>query len=143
MDAGPTVDVDEAPRGADSKCLFFHRTGVIMADGEVVTCANMYAAHAGQLDRQTSFLDVWNGDAMQSVRGTLGTEQEWSQCRSCWFREIRYHAQREAWDRRQSYSLENDTKFTDAAWDFTGYGKGRDDQTSPSESATVDPTKTG
>ncbi|MBK6864515.1 MAG: CoA-binding protein [Ideonella sp.] len=79
---------------------------------------------------------------MQSVRGTLGTEQEWSQCRSCWFREIRYHAQREAWDRRQSYSLENDTKFTDAAWDFTGYGKGRDDQTSPSESATVDPTKT-
>jgi len=105
----------------DSNCLFFHRTGVIMVDGEVVTCANMYAASAGKLDQQTSFLDVWNGEAMQSVRACFGTEMEWNQCRSCWFREIKYHSQREAWANQQQYSLESDTQFTSKAWDFTEF----------------------
>ncbi len=89
-----------------------------MADGEVVTCANMYAASAGTLSASSSFQSIWNGEVMQSVRASLNTEQEWDQCRSCWYREIKYHSQRAQWAAGEHYPLTEATSFSEKAWDF-------------------------
>jgi len=51
-----------------------------MADGEVVTCANMFAESVGRLDEQAGFLEIWNGARFASVRACLGTADEWHQC---------------------------------------------------------------
>lgn len=74
--------------GGVTECMFIHRTAVIMADGEVVTCANMYAEHVGYLEREASLANIWNNDRMQSVRTALGSPDEWSQCSHCWFRKF-------------------------------------------------------
>lgn len=109
----------------ESKCQYFHRTGVIMADGELVTCANMYAGSAGHLSERMTFLDLWNGEAMRSVRASFGTDKEWEQCRACWYREIKYHSQRRAWMAGESYALTAGTQFSAQAWDFRGYEPNR------------------
>ncbi|RYE38989.1 MAG: SPASM domain-containing protein [Hyphomicrobiales bacterium] len=105
-----------------AECLFIHRTAVVMADGEVVTCANMYAENVGYLKAGTSFHSLWNNERMQSVRGALGTADEWKQCKNCWFREIRYSEQRVQWaspsqgDSRAS--LAQPAEYQPIAWDF-------------------------
>lgn len=104
--------------GSEEQCLFFHRTAVIMADGEVVTCANFYAENVGKIDHQNSLWSVWNGSRMQAVRASFGTASEWDQCRSCWFREIKYHSQRSAWANHQAFSLEECTRYQERSWDF-------------------------
>ncbi len=116
--APPLPGAPSTGAARDATCLFIHRTGVVMADGEVVVCANMYAEHAGRLAEGTRFLDVWNGDALASVRRALGTAEEWSQCRSCWYRESRYHAQRAAWSARSASLLDQPVQYSPRAWDF-------------------------
>jgi len=107
----------------EDTCLYIHRTGVILAGGEVPTCGNMYATGVGSLDEHVSFWDLWNGSMMQSVRESFGTTQEWQQCRSCWFRETKYHLQRRARaSRQEDDSLLRGTRFSPEAWDFRGYG---------------------
>lgn len=103
------------------RCIFFHRTAVVMADGEVTSCANMYAEHIGHLDEVERFGDVWNNERMTDLRASFGTEREWAQCRSCWFREIRYAEQRAAWSERRDCELRDATEFTEEAWDFRGF----------------------
>ena len=105
----------------DSMCLFFHRTAVVMADGEVVSCANMFAENVGRLSETTGFLDIWNGPRLTSLRSCFGTDREWDQCRTCWFREVRYHSQRQAWARRDLYSLEAGSDYQEPSWDFRRY----------------------
>ncbi|PWB84333.1 MAG: hypothetical protein C3F11_01910 [Methylocystaceae bacterium] len=92
-----------------------------MVDGEVVTCANMFAENVGQLGRPNSFLSIWDGERMQSVRNSLNTKFEWKQCQTCWFREIRYHSQREAWARREFYELAEGSDYRAPSWDFRRY----------------------
>ncbi|NUB44151.1 SPASM domain-containing protein [Fertoebacter nigrum] len=102
----------------DQTCLFFHRTAVIMVDGEVVTCANFFAEHAGRLDAATGLEAIWNGPRMQGVRAAFGTEAEWPQCRNCWFREIKYHSQRSAWEKHEPAALKQGAAYTEKSWDF-------------------------
>jgi radical SAM protein with 4Fe4S-binding SPASM domain len=107
---------------AQAECLFIHRTAVVMADGEVVTCANMYAENVGHLDEKTTFSSLWNNERMQSVRRTLGTENEWAQCKQCWFREIRYAEQRRSWaalgGRAAQAALTKPAEYQPISWDF-------------------------
>lgn len=103
-------------------CPFVHRTSVLMADGEVVSCANMYAETIGRLDSGTSLTSVWNNDRMRALRTSLGTDHEWQQCRHCWFREIRYAEQRlhfaNASTEQTLESLAQPAKYQPIAWDF-------------------------
>jgi radical SAM protein with 4Fe4S-binding SPASM domain len=122
------------PRGP-SECMFIHRTAVIMTDGEVVTCANMYAENVGHLGREAAFTDIWNNDRMQSVRSAIGTPDEWSQCTHCWFREIRYGEQRAQWATQggpaTQESLRRPAKYQPISWDFRKQQRGKkaeDDQ---------------
>ena len=78
----------------------------------------MYAESAGRFEGTTTFDDLWNGERMKSVRRDFGTDAEWAQCRTCWFREIKYHSQREAWASEQHFDLETGAQFTGDAWDF-------------------------
>ncbi|MFM9915336.1 MAG: SPASM domain-containing protein [Rhizobacter sp.] len=114
--------------GGLMECMFIHRTGVIMADGEVVTCANMYAENVGHLEREPSFASIWNNARMQSVRTALGSPDEWSQCAHCWFREIRYGEQRVQWARSGSSaaqaSLVRPAKYQAISWDFRKQQRG-------------------
>lgn len=110
------------PSEPTSECLFIHRTGVIMADGELVTCANMYAENVGHLTPEKSFDSVWNNERLQSVRQSMGTESEWTQCQRCWFREIRYAEQRKRWAESGSTavqdSIEKPVEYRTKSWDF-------------------------
>jgi radical SAM protein with 4Fe4S-binding SPASM domain len=115
--------------GGSPECMFIRRTAVIMADGEVVTCANMYAENVGHLEREETFTNIWNNDRMQSVRATLGSPDEWSQCTHCWFREIRYGEQRAQWAIRGSpaaqASLSRPAKYQPISWDFRKQQQGK------------------
>jgi radical SAM protein with 4Fe4S-binding SPASM domain len=82
----------ERAAGLDG-CMFVHRMANISYNGEVQTCSVPYSAVTGMVGL-TSFDEIWNGRVMRSVRGSLGTDQEWRQCRTCWYREGRYHSQR-------------------------------------------------
>ena len=105
-----------------SECLFIHRTAVVMADGEVVTCANMYAENVGRLSTEQEFFSIWNNERLQSVRSTLGTEKEWAQCQRCWFREIRYAEQRDQWAASGSAAVQasigKPVEYQTISWDF-------------------------
>lgn len=120
-DEAKAVAVDRST-AEPAECIFIHRTAVIMADGEVVTCANMYAENVGHLKKDVNFSSLWNNDRMQSVRGTLNTEKEWEQCKKCWFREIRYAEQRNIWanfgGERTQASLAKKVEYQPIAWDF-------------------------
>ncbi|WP_108661347.1 SPASM domain-containing protein [Acuticoccus kandeliae] len=106
-------------RGLD-RCPYFHRTSVIMADGEVVTCANFYAENAGHL-QDAPLSSIWNGKRLRHLRADFGTEREWTQCRTCWFREIGYHQQRQEWHARQDPNVDTPAGYTDEAWSFTRF----------------------
>jgi len=106
------------------KCPYFHRTAVIMSDGQVVTCANFYAEDVGQLGADNTLSDLWRGDRLTQVRADFGTDKEWDQCTSCWFREIGYAAQRQAWHEDAPVSLDDPTTYTPRAWSFTRFLKG-------------------
>ena len=109
---------NSAPPSRDG-CMFIHRTGVLMADGEVPTCTAPFVRVAGRLDEARSFWDIWNGSTMCGVREALNTPAEWDQCRHCWYREGRYQSQRAQVDpSADSYDLTRHDVFTDEAWDF-------------------------
>lgn len=109
-----------SPRGLD-RCPYFHRTAVIMADGEVVSCANFYAESMGHLGPETPLSEIWNGDRLQKLRKDFDTEDEWSQCQHCWFREIGYHTQRSEWHERNRPSVDRPTRYSEQAWSFTRF----------------------
>lgn len=120
----PAAPPQDGAAAAD--CLFMHRTVVLMADGEVVTCANMYAETVGRFDGSMTLASIWNNARMQALRSSLGTEHEWRQCRHCWFREIRYAEQRGrfAADQDGGATLESLTRpaqYQPIAWDFRGH----------------------
>ena len=73
------------------------------------------------MNGQHSLHDIWNGPAMRSLRESFGTSSMWDQCRVCWLREIKWHSQRQAKDKRQDYPLEEDMDFSEAAWDYRAY----------------------
>lgn len=118
----PAPDQQATTNRLPSDCLFIHRTAVVMADGEVVTCANMYAENVGRLGPDTPFMSVWNNQRMRSLRASFGTAQEWQQCRHCWFREIRYGEQRLLWAGQDSQAnqstLAQPADYQVVAWDF-------------------------
>lgn len=102
------------------KCPYFHRSAVIMSDGEVVSCANFYAENVGHLGA-AQLSAIWNGARMQALRADFGTDREWDQCRSCWFREIGYSRQRQEWHERNAPSVATPTQYSEKAWSFTRF----------------------
>ena len=87
--AGPDAPVLESGPALlpDDRCSYFHRTGVIHHDGKVPTCSVPFAETTGNIFESSTYGEVWNGAVMQQARRDFGTEREWAQCRSCWFRE--------------------------------------------------------
>lgn len=105
-------------RGPD-RCVYFQRSAVIMADGTMVTCARPYAEQAGSLDAHASFMELWNGDALTGCRAAFGTDNEWQQCRECWYRESRYAGQRDARSVERTFNLEGErSRYRTTSWDF-------------------------
>jgi MoaA/NifB/PqqE/SkfB family radical SAM enzyme len=102
------------------RCMFVHRTGVILSDGQVPICSRPYVPEAGRLCATTSFENIWNGPTMRAVRTSLGTDREWRVCRDCWYREGRYSAQRAAAEKGQTFDLTQKNPLTNEAWDFRG-----------------------
>lgn len=120
--AGNSEPEVSAPAQARDRCMFVHKTAVIAADGEVATCSAPFVKIAGRLDDSPSFAQIWNGEVMRGVRAALDTDQEWDQCRNCWFREGRYRSQRDRADRRQPrYDLSRGAYFSQQAWDYSSY----------------------
>lgn len=109
----------------DYRCVYMHRTGVILSNGEVNTCAAPYVKTVGHLQEQ-SFPAVWLGDAMQALRADIGTEREWKQCRHCWFREINYSNQRRERHDRKAFDYSKGSHYSLDAWDFRDYEGGID-----------------
>jgi hypothetical protein len=104
----------------DRCCLYIHRTGCLLSRGEILTCGMMSAKKAGDLASGPDFWSLWNGPVMQGLRRDLNTPDEWRQCRDCWFRQARYHAQRQERARRSVYALTRLASFSKKAWDFRG-----------------------
>jgi len=102
-------------------CTWMHRTGIIMSDGEVTTCGKHYGQQVGMMDKDTSFMDIWNGPAMISLRSTFGTESMWQQCKDCWLRELKWHSQRRARDEKEEFTDDGAMSFTREAWDYREY----------------------
>lgn len=105
----------------DFICTYLHRTGILLAGGEMSTCGVQYAAKVGDFGNGTSFESLWNGEIMRNVRRDINTPNEWDQCRNCWFRQSHYHAQRAARAAVTAYPMRRMTKFSRKAWDFRGY----------------------
>jgi MoaA/NifB/PqqE/SkfB family radical SAM enzyme len=105
----------------DFICTYLHRTGILLAGGEMSTCGVQYAAAVGKFGSGTSFASLWNGEIMRNVRRDMNTPNEWDQCRNCWFRQSHYHAQRTARANVSAYPMRRITKFSRKAWDFLGY----------------------
>lgn len=101
-------------------CTWMYRTGIISYNGEVSTCGKHYGERVGQLDDDTRFDDIWNGPAMRSLRETFNTPGMWRQCRECWLRELRWHAQRHEDDISDSVRLKK-VQYTQASWDYRTY----------------------
>jgi MoaA/NifB/PqqE/SkfB family radical SAM enzyme len=112
------------PARVADRCVWFHRTGAILAGGQVSTCGRHYAEKAGDLASVPSFMHIWNGPAMRGVRASFGTANEWNQCKNCWFRESRYDVQRAARALHDDYPLTNVSNFSLDAWDFRGFETG-------------------
>lgn len=104
----------------DRACIYIHRTGCFAAGGEMSTCGGPHVAHVGDLAAAPDFWSLWNGPTMQAVRRDLNTLNEWPQCRDCWYRQSRYHAQRQARAAGHAYSLSQGASFSREAWDFRG-----------------------
>lgn len=99
-------------------CMFIHRMAVINFDGEVQTCSVPYAKVAGGLGRAANFDEIWNGDVMRGVRGALNTEGEWQQCRSCWYREGKFHSQRALAGKGERYGADQAGEFSGDSLNF-------------------------
>lgn len=123
-----TIDAqDGAPTEAagipkqDLACIYIHRSGVLLAGGEMLTCGVQYAAKVGDFGNGTTFQELWNGEVMRNVRRDINTQREWDQCLNCWFRQSRYHEQRSQREQVAAYPLKRMTRFSKSAWDFRGY----------------------
>lgn len=103
-------------------CTWMYRTGIISYNGEVTTCGKHYGELVGQLNEHADFDSVWNGNAMQSLRTTFNTPNMWRQCRECWLRELRWHAQRHESETKDSVRYQP-SHYTQAAWDYRSYEK--------------------
>jgi len=112
-------------RNMDYKCVYMHRTGVVLSNGEVNTCAAPYVKTVGSLQNQ-SFGEIWLGKDMQNIRQDIGTVKEWKQCKNCWFREINYRNQRRERHSGRVFDYSEGSQYTLDAWDFRGY-EGRTD----------------
>lgn len=108
------------PEGVDP-CMFVFRTANIHSDGTMPVCPRPQMPLAGDL-RRASFPDIWFGAVYQDVRTRLYTDREMPQCRSCWYREARYHSQRFSLNvkRQQRCSPLQPVRYSKKAWDFTG-----------------------
>lgn len=104
-------------------CNWVHRTGIIMSDGEVITCGKHYGIRVGYLDEETSLFDIWNGSDMRSLRRGFKTGVIWAQCRDCWLREIKWHTQRQAKDNNLPFSFDCKMDYTNEAWDYRSYSE--------------------
>jgi len=103
------------------RCTWMHRTGIIMSDGEVITCGKHYGERVGIMNEQVTFGDLWNGSRMQSLRKSFGTPEMWRQCRECWLRELRWHAQRCARNEGRPYLDDDPANYSHSAWDYRDY----------------------
>jgi MoaA/NifB/PqqE/SkfB family radical SAM enzyme len=112
-------ELADVPR-QDLACVYIHRTGILLAGGEMSTCGVQYAAKVGDFG-DASFMDLWNGEVMRNVRRDINTPAEWDQCRDCWFRQSRFHEQRSQRAQVAAYPLKRMTRFSRKAWDFRGY----------------------
>lgn len=107
----------------EPECNWMHRTAIIMADGEVITCGKHYGEQVGHLTQNNSLWDLWNGPRMHSLRAGFGTPCMWDQCKDCWLRELKWHSQRQAKDLIAPYSLTNGMDYSEAAWDYRKYSE--------------------
>lgn len=107
----------------EPECNWMHRTAIIMADGEVITCGKHYGEQVGHLDADTRVWDIWNGPKMQSLRDGFGRPHMWDQCKDCWLRELKWHSQRIAKDLSQPYDLAGGMDYSRAAWDYRRYSE--------------------
>jgi radical SAM protein with 4Fe4S-binding SPASM domain len=112
-------DENDAPTlRPDDRCLYFHRNAVVHHNGDVFTCSAPFAAKVGDLNESACFREIWNGAAMQAVRNDFGTEREWSQCRSCWHRELKWYSQRQEKSRERVFDVAKESLYSIKAWDF-------------------------
>jgi len=115
-EAPPTVNENDT----FEQCTWMYRTGIISYNGEVTTCGKHYGELVGVLNEQTSFHDVWNGDAMQSLRNCFNTPDIWRQCKECWLRELRWHSQRHTQEYDEHFTDKREN-YTREAWDYRAY----------------------
>ena len=107
----------------EPECNWMHRTAIIMADGEVITCGKHYGEQVGHLSPETSVWDLWNGPRMHSLRDGFGKPHMWEQCKDCWLRELKWHSQRQAKDLIAPYDLSGGMDYSTAAWDYRRYSE--------------------
>jgi radical SAM protein with 4Fe4S-binding SPASM domain len=107
----------------EPECNWMHRTAIVMADGEVITCGKHYGEQVGHLTDENSLWDIWNGPKMHSLRDGFGRAHMWEQCKDCWLRELKWHSQRQAKDLSTPYSLADGMDYTEAAWDYRRYSE--------------------
>ena len=126
----PPLATHAAPGAAETRdaprdgCMFVRRNMVVHADGLIPTCPAPFAVIAGRLDGDRTVADVWNGEVLRRVRTTLGSDDELSQCRNCWYREGRYESQRQRFDTAdERYELRSPDTLTLAAWDFRDFSQ--------------------
>jgi radical SAM protein with 4Fe4S-binding SPASM domain len=118
---GPAAEAEAGPAlRPDEKCIYFHRTAVVHHDGTIPTCGAPFTEIAGRLGEARSFWEIWNGQKLRTVRGDLGTEREWPQCRTCWYRELKYDAQREARSHARVFDVARESLYSEKAWDYRG-----------------------
>lgn len=107
----------------EPECNWMHRTAIIMADGEVITCGKHYGEQVGHLDESHRLLDLWNGPRMQSLRESYGTPHMWDQCKDCWLRELKWHSQRKAKDVAMPNQHGEGMDYSVPAWDYRRYSE--------------------
>ena len=119
----PTWDRETSIALREPECNWMHRTAIVMADGEVITCGKHYGEQVGHLSHEKTLWDLWNGPKMHSLRDGFGQPHMWEQCKDCWLRELKWHSQRHAKDVSAPYSLGDSMDYTEAAWDYRRYSE--------------------
>jgi MoaA/NifB/PqqE/SkfB family radical SAM enzyme len=117
------IQMQQATPAKRDGCMFIHRTGVILADGEVPTCTAPFVKVAGYVGREPTFMNIWNGPVMKGVRASLNTSAEWKQCQDCWYREGTYKRQRTAITELRRHDITQASSFTEKSWDFRAQDK--------------------
>jgi radical SAM protein with 4Fe4S-binding SPASM domain len=121
--AAPTWDHATSVALREPECNWMHRTAIIMADGEVITCGKHYGEQVGHLSDTLSLWDLWNGPRMHSLRESFGKPHMWEQCKDCWLRELKWHSQRKAKDVSSQVGLNDGMDYSQAAWDYRRYAE--------------------